>query len=246
MGRSFSRCGCLSAHTRLRPSFTRPRALFLTTRDSDVRPTLDARRSVVRHGSATLRTSSPLCPTFGKSWLARLRLRCPRTLRRLRPSRFTSRRRSSQRALGATNRNTIASRNVPLNSISRYARCRAVRNSPYVHGNGSRNGAARRSRHLLSSSLRPPLRRHTGARWPLLPARARRPQTFSHLMVQLGEILPIDFHIFGQIANFLIKLERHRNHHDDGNCHHDQNRHHQQGRIWQCAHLRLSHAYFHR
>lgn len=65
-------------------------------------------------------------------------------------------------------------------------------------------------------------------------------------MVQLGEILPIDFHIFGQIANFLIKLERHRNHHDDGNCHHNQNRHHQQGRIWQCAHLRLSHAYFHR
>ena len=65
-------------------------------------------------------------------------------------------------------------------------------------------------------------------------------------MVQLSEILPIDFHIFGQIANFLIKLERHRNHHDDGNCHHDQNRHHQQGRIRQCAHLHLSHAYFHR
>ena len=67
LGGRLTRRGRLGIRARLRPRLTRPRTLFLTTRDVDVRSALGARRGVVRHGSATLRTSSPLCPTLGKS-----------------------------------------------------------------------------------------------------------------------------------------------------------------------------------
>ena len=221
----------LCAHAGLGACFTWPITFFFPTGDIDCRTTLGARGRVVRHGGATLGASATLGATLRQARLPRRRLRLARTIRGRQPIRrlggnCLSGCGSDPHPFPSAKRNVVASGNITLRALGLRSRgnlgpsaCGSIRRGCILTRRITCN--LRPARASIALKRRLIGRWRTGRRRPPGALRAWSPQALPHLMIQLGEVAPVDFHVFGQVANVLVQFERHHDHHDDSNRHHD-------------------------